>query len=41
MGVVLLIVGIFLASMYRQKIIALSSLKQQQTTTEAKTKSSR
>jgi signal transduction histidine kinase len=38
MGVVLLIVGIFLASMYRQKTIALSSLKQQQTTTEAKNK---
>ena len=38
MGIGLLFVGIFLASMYRQKTIALSSLKQQQTATEAKNK---
>ncbi|QEC68685.1 hypothetical protein FRZ67_15735 [Panacibacter ginsenosidivorans] len=38
MGIILFIVGIFLASMYRQKIIALDSLKEQQATTEAKNK---
>jgi tetratricopeptide (TPR) repeat protein len=38
MGIILFIVGIFLASMYRQKIIALASLKEQQVTTETKNK---
>lgn len=38
MGAILLIVGIFLASMYRQKTIALASLKEQQVATEAKNK---
>lgn len=38
MGAILLIVGIFLASMYRQKTIALASLKDQQVATEAKNK---
>ena len=35
-GILLLIIGIFLASMYRQKTVALESLKDQQNTTEAK-----
>lgn len=38
MGVILLVVGVFLASMYRQKTIALASLKEQQAATEAKNK---
>lgn len=38
MGIILLLVGIFLASMYRQKTIALTSLKEQQAATEAKNK---
>jgi two-component system, sensor histidine kinase and response regulator len=38
MGSILLVVGIFLASMYRQKTIVLTSLKEQQVTTEAKNK---
>lgn len=38
MGVILLIVGIFLASLYRQKTVALASLKELQHATEAKNK---
>lgn len=37
-GILLLLIGIFLASMYRQKTVALESLKDQQITTEAKNK---